>query len=140
MPAPSTYTFSAAALVAAHTAFRDLIDAGTGAGFIRIRDADDVLLAQIPLTIPCGTVDGAVGVGMGVNGGSGRLTLTPAGRDEGADAAGVAAYAEFCDSEGEAHLVLPAAQGEVSVIGFLVLNTLTLVEGGPVEVLGAAVG
>ena len=32
MPAPSSATYSAAALVAAHTSFKTLIDAGSGAG------------------------------------------------------------------------------------------------------------
>lgn len=130
MAVPLVYTYSVAALVAAHTAFRDLIDAGTGAGFIRIRDASDVLLATIPLTDPCGTVDGTTG----------QLTLTPAGRDESADATGTAAYAEYCDSDGVVHLSLPAQAGTVPVAGKLVMNTLSVVAGGPVEVLSATVG
>ena len=55
MAVPSVATYSVAALVAAHTSFRDLIDAGVAAGSIKIRSATDVLLAQIPLTDPCGT-------------------------------------------------------------------------------------
>ena len=43
MPAPSAATYSVAALVAAHTSFRNLIDAGSGPGKIRIRSASDVL-------------------------------------------------------------------------------------------------
>lgn len=130
MPVPSNATYSVAALVAAHTSFRDLIDAGPAAGFIRIRDAGDVLLAQIPLTDPCGTVNGA----------SGQLTFGIAGRDESADATGTAAYGEFCSSTGTVHLALPAQQGSAPVAGKLVLNTLSIVAGGPVEVLSATVG
>ncbi|MFA5388060.1 MAG: hypothetical protein WC322_06800 [Candidatus Paceibacterota bacterium] len=130
MPAPSVATYSVAALVAAHTAFLNLIDAGVAAGSIKIRDAADVLLAQIPLTDPCGTVNGATG----------QLTITPSGRDESADAAGTAAYGEFCDSAGLVHLALPTQAGLVAVSGKLVMNTLTVVAGGPVEVLSATVG
>ena len=60
MPAPSSATYSAAALVAAHTSFKDLIDAGSAAGYVTIRDSADVLLAQIPLSDPCGTVNGMI--------------------------------------------------------------------------------
>lgn len=130
MAVPAVATYSAAALVAAHTAFRDLLDAGTAGGSIKIRDAADVLLAQVPLTDPCGTVNGTTG----------QLTLTMAGRDESADASGTAAYGEFCDSAGLVHLALPAQAGAVAVSGKIVLNTLSIVAGGPVEVLSATVG
>lgn len=130
MAVPSVATYSAASLVAAHTAFRDLLDAGAGAGSIKIRDAAGVLLAQVPLNDPCGTVNGATG----------QLTLTMSGRDESADASGTAAYGEFCDSAGLVHLSLPTQAGVASVSGKLVLNTLVIVASGPVEVLSATVG
>lgn len=130
MPAPSSATYSVAARVAAHTAFRDLIDAGPAGGFIRIRSASDVLLAQIPLTDPCGTV----------NGSTGQLTITMAGRDESADASGTAAYGEFCDSTGLVHLSLPAQAGSAPASGLIVINTLSIVAGAPVEVLSATIG
>jgi hypothetical protein len=130
MPAPAQATYSVAALVAAHTSFRDLIDSGVAAGFIRIRDAADVLLAQIPLVDPCGSV----------NGGTGLLTFDIAGNDPSADATGTAAYGEFCDSTGAVHLALPAQAGTNPVQGFLVMNLLTIVEDGPVEVLSATIG
>lgn len=130
MAVPAEATYSAAALVAAHTAFRDLIDAGVSAGSIKIRDASDVLLAQIPLTDPCGTVNGTTG----------QLTLTADGRDESADASGTAAYGEFCDSDGLVHLSLPAQAGTVAVSGKLVMNTLTVVASAPVEITSAVIG
>jgi hypothetical protein len=130
MPVPSVATYSAAALVAAHTSFRDLIDGGAGAGFIRFRDAADVLLAQVPLSDPCGTVNGTTG----------QLTFSIAGRDESADASGTCAYAEFCSSTGTVHLALPAQAGTTAVSGKVVLNSLAIVAGGPVEVLSAVVG
>ena len=130
MPAPTVQTYSAAALVAAHTAFRDLVDAGTAGGSIKIRDDADVLLATIPLTDPCGTINATTG----------QLTITPAGRDESADATGTAAYGEFCDSNGTVYLSLPAQAGAVAVTGKLVINTLSIVAGGPVEMLSVVVG
>lgn len=130
MPAPGSATYSAAAKVAAHTAFRDLIDSGAGAGAIKVRDASDVLLATIPLSDPCGSVNGTTG----------QLTFSIAGRDESADANGTAAYAEFCDSDGDVHLALPAEAGTAPVSGKIVFNSLSIVAGGPVEVLSATVG
>ena len=130
MAVPSVATYSAAALVAAHTSFRDLIDSGSGPGSIKIRDSADVLLAEIPLTYPCGTVNGTTG----------QLTITPSGRDESADASGTAAYGEFCNSDGTVYLSLPAQAGTAAVSGYIVINTLTIVAGGPVEVLSAVIG
>lgn len=130
MPAPTVATYEPDALIAAHTSFRDLLDSGSGAGSIKIRDSADVLLAEIPLTDPCGTVNGTTG----------QLTITPSGRDESADASGTAAYGEFCNSDGTVYLSLPAQAGTVAVAGKLVMNTLTVAAGGPVEVLSATIG
>ncbi len=130
MTVPTVATYSAAALIAAHTSFRDLIDSGSAAGFVRIRDSSDVLLAQVPLDDPCGSVNGTTG----------QLTFAFDGRDESANASGTAAYAEFCDSDGDVHLALPAQAGSTAVAGKIVLNTLTIVSGGPVEILSATVG
>lgn len=130
MPAPASATYSAAALVAAHTSFRDLIDSGSGAGFVRLRNSSDTLLAQIPLSDPCGSVNGTTGL----------LTFSMAGRDESADATGTVAYGEFCDSDGDVHLSLPAQSGSTPVSGKLVMTTLTLTAGAPVEILSATIG
>ncbi len=129
MTVPTVATYSAAALIAAHTSFKDLIDIGT-AGSIKIRDAADVLLAQVPLSDPCGTVNGTTG----------QLAFSMSGPDTSADASGTAAYAEFCDSAGLVHLSLPAQAGAVAVAGKIVLNTLSIVAGGPVAVLTATIG
>ena len=129
MAVPSVATYSAAALVAAHTSFRDLVDSGT-AGFIRIRSSADVLLAQIPLSDPCGSVNGTTG----------QLTLSIAGPDTSADATGTAAYGEICDSTGAVHLALPAQAGSSAVSGKLVMNTLLVVAAGEVRVLSAVIG
>lgn len=130
MTVPTVATYSVAALVAAHTSLRDLIDSGSGAGFVRVRNASDVLLAQVPLSDPCGTVNGATG----------QLTLSIAGADTSADASGTAAYAEICDSDGDVHLALPAQSGVSAVAGKAVFNTLAIVGGAPVEVMSAVIG
>lgn len=129
MPTPDQATYSIAALVAAHTALRDVIDSGGDAGTIRIRSAADVLLAQVPLGYPCGTVDPVTG----------RLTLSVAGSTS-AVVSGTAAYGQVCDSSGGVHLALPAEIGAVPQPGKLVMNTLTLLAGAPVAVFSATVG
>lgn len=130
MAVPSVATYAAAALVAAQTSFRDLLDSGSGAGFVRVRDAADVLLAQIPMNDPCGTVNGTTG----------QLTITFSGPDTSADASGTAAYGELCNSSGTVYLSLPTQAGSSAVSGKLVLNTLTIVTGGPVEIVNATIG
>jgi hypothetical protein len=129
MPAPTVATYSAAALVAANTSFRSLIDGGSGPGKIRVRSSADVLLAEIILTDPCGTVNGTTG----------QLTFTVATQEDAATA-GTAAYGEFCDSANVVHLALPCEAGTAAVSGKLVLNTLTLLAGNPVQVVSATIG
>lgn len=129
MPAPASATYSVAALVAAHTAFRDLIDGGAGAGMLRIRNSADALLATVDLSDPCGTVNGTTG----------QLEFSIPGGDT-VSTGGTAAYGEFCDSTGAVHLALPAQEGVAAVTGKLVLNSLTLMAGGPLDVIIARVG
>jgi hypothetical protein len=129
MTVPTVATFSAAALVAAHTALRDLIDAGSGPGLIRLRTSAGVLLAEVVLTDPCGTVNGTTG----------RLTLTlPA--NVLALATGTVAYAQITDSAGVVHLALPAVAGTAAVPGALVLNSPTLLAGSPVDAVALTIG
>lgn len=130
MPAPESATYSAAAKAAAHTAFRDLLDAGSAAAYVAIRNDADTLLAQITLDDPSGSVDGVTG----------QLTLTPDGPDPSADASGTAAYGEICDSDGNVHLSLPAQAGTAPVSGYIVMNTLSVVSGTPVSIVSATIG
>lgn len=130
MPVPTEATYSVAAKVAAHTALRDVIDSGAGAGYIAVRGDALQLLATIPLADPCGTVNGTTG----------QLTLSIAGSDTSADATGTAAYAEVCDSTGAAHLSLPAQAGTTWVAGKIVLNSLSIVTGTEVSILSAVIG
>jgi hypothetical protein len=129
MTVPTVATYSVASLVAAHTALRDLIDAGTGAGFLRLRSSAGVLLAELTLTEPAGTVSGTTG----------RLTLTASGPAD-ALATGTLAYGEFCDSAGLVHLALPAALGAAPATGAIVVNSLAILQGAPVELISATAG
>lgn len=133
MPAPAQYTYSPAALAAAHAAFRDLLDAhATLPASLRIRDGADTLLGEIPLAKPSGTV----------NAGSGQFIadIDPTPRDEGTVAGGTAAYGELCDGAGVVHLALPCEAGTAPVSGKLVLQTLTVVAGAPIELVSLRVG
>lgn len=129
MPAPTEATYSAAAKVAAHNALVALIDTGSGNGTIKIRTAADALLATVPLADPCGTVNGTTG----------QITLNM-GSTPNASATGTAAYAEICDVAGAVVLALPAQAGTSPVAGKIVLNTLSLVSGTPVDILSATIG
>jgi hypothetical protein len=130
MPAPSSATYSVAALVAAQTSFKTLMDAATGPGSVQIRSSADVLLAEIALTDPCGTVNGTTG----------QLTLTPDGREESAPATGTAAYAEIRDGDGDVKLSMPCAAGTSPVAGQCVITSLSIVAGTPVEVPSITIG
>jgi hypothetical protein len=130
MPAPSAITYSLDALIAAHQEVADLIDGGAGAGKILLRNSSDTLLAEIPLDDPCGTVSPSTG----------RLTLDIAGPDTSANAAGTVAYAEICDSDDTVVVSMPAQQGSTAVSGSIVMNTLVVTAGGPVNVISASLG
>ena len=124
------FEYSIAALVAAHTSFRDLIDIGAGAASIKIKSSTGTLLAEVLLDDPSGTVDEETG----------QLTLDILGPDLDADASGTAVIAEICDGDGEAHLSMPCKTGVQAEAGFCVLNTVSIVAGGTVEVVSAVIG
>jgi hypothetical protein len=130
MPAPVSATFSAAALVAAHISFLDLIDAGAGPGVIKLRANNDSVLAIIVLDDPCGTV----------NMGTGQLTFSIDVQEDAAPLGGTATYGTFEDSVGTIHLSLPVIQGAAPVAGFIVMNTVLIVQSSPVEILSATLG
>ena len=129
MTVPTVATYSTDALVDVHTAFLDRVDISATAASIKIRDSADVLLCDVPLDDPSGTVDG----------GTGQLTFTWPGGDV-ATTAGTAAYGEICDGDGNAHLSMPAQVGVAAVSGYLILNTLTVIAGQPVTIVSATVG
>ena len=128
MAVPTVATYSVTALTDLNTALLALIDAGAGAAKVFIRDSSDVLLAEVPLTDPAGTIT------------TGVLTLTASGPDTSANASGLAAYCEIADSDDTVHLSLPAAEGTVSVSGFIVFTSLTILATKPVTISAMAIG
>lgn len=129
MPAPVSYTYSTQALIDAQTSFLDLVDAGVSNGTIKLRDESDTLLAEIPLTDPCGTVDGA-----------GVLTITASGPDTSADATGICSYGEICDSTGSVCLSIPAEEGVAAVSGALVISNTSIVVAASVSLVSCTIG
>jgi len=129
MAVPSVATYSAQAKIDAHTAFLALVDAGAGNATLKIRNSSDALLCTITLTDPAGTVNGTTG----------QLTLTQSAAGT-ASTTGTAAYAEVCSPAGTVHLAIPAQQGTAAVSGKIVLNTLSIVASGPVDMLSCVIG
>lgn len=128
MPAPAKITFSAAAKKAANDELLLLLDAGSSNAKIRLFNNDDVLVAEIPLEDPAGTVNGTTGV----------LTLDVDGTDT-ALVSAVCAYAKITDSDNTAHVTLPVKEGVAASPGFVVLNTSTIIEGVTVSVTSAVI-
>ena len=87
-------TYSTTIKTARMTSVRDTIDAGVGAGMLEILTSADVLLAEIQLVEPCGTVAGAV------------LTFDfdPDISDASANSTGTAAKAQIKDGSGVAQI------------------------------------
>lgn len=130
MAAPYFDDWSPVVIVASNTALRDLLDEHeTDPACVTIHDGDDVLLAEIPLQKPCGTVDSETGA----------LPLIPDGREEDAPAGGTAAYAVLRDGAGNPHRSVPCQAGVEPAPGKCVLNTTAIIEGGPVELVGMVV-
>ena len=129
MAAPGSYTYSAQALIDAQTSFLDLVDGGTGAGKIFLYSEADLMLAEIPLNDPSGTVDGA-----------GQLTITASGPDTSADAAGECTWGSICDGDDVEYLALPAQQGGAAVSGKLVISNTTIALGAEVTLVSCTIG
>lgn len=124
------HTYSVAALEAAHAAFRDLLDASASAANITIHDDGDVLLGTIVLDDPCGSVSAETG----------QLTFAVDVDEDAAPAGGTADYARFNNGDGDEELRLDCQAGLSPVSGYLVLTTLAIVEGAPIEVVSATIG
>jgi hypothetical protein len=129
MSADYLNTWSPAAIVAAHTSLLALIDGAETAGTVTLHDSSDVLLATVPLTTPAGWVNSITGA----------LTLTPDGRDESADASGVAFYATLRDGDGEPLRSLTCQVGSFAIPGLCVMNTVNILAGGPVELISVSI-
>lgn len=112
-------------------AIRNLVDAGAGAGLLRIYDGSmpagpdtavsgQTLLAELTLGDP--SADDPTTPG--------ELEFNAITRDEEANATGTASWARILDSD--ANAIFDCNVGDTDE--FLVLNTTSIVAGGPVEV------
>lgn len=111
------------------TPLKDAIDAGSGAGTIKIytgtqptlaSDAvtTQTLLGTLTFSDPCGTVA------------TGALTMSAITQDSSADATGTATWARIADSAG--NTVMDVNVSATGGGGALQLNTTSIVSGGPI--------
>lgn len=129
MPAPASASYSAAVLVAIHGDLLDLIDGGSSAALVKLYSEADVLLAEITLDDPAGTVNGTTG----------QLTLTQDVAGTGlADA--VCTYGTITDGDDTVIATLPASEGSSAVSGEIVLNSEDIVTGAAVNLTSATIG
>lgn len=124
-----TMTVNTATRTTLATAIRDAIDAGSGAGTIKVYTGtkpagpdtaitSQTLLGTLTCSDPCGTVT------------SGVLTFSAITQDSSADATGTAAWVRIADSSGTAVTDL-AVGTSGSDINF---NTTSIVSGGPISI------
>lgn len=106
------------------------LDAGSGPAVVKIYDSGNVLLSELPLQDPCGSV----------NGGTGVLTLLIGVRDEAAAASGTASYATFCTSAGTEVFRLSIVAGTSPVPYTMVMPNPAIVVGAPVELTSVTIG
>jgi hypothetical protein len=115
--------------VALHTLVRDTLDAAGDSAKVVIKNASDATLTTIPLAYPCGAV----------NASTGRLTMAAASSPMPV-LSGTAAYGEVQDKDNKAWLTLPCLAGTTPVDDALVLDSLTVTEGFPVELVSLTIG
>jgi len=114
------------------TAMITAIDAGSGPGVLSIYSGTrpatggtaTTLLAELTLSDPCGTVSGGV------------LTFNAITQDSSANASGTASWARIADSD--ATFVLDLGVGTAGSGMEIILNTTTIVAGGPVGMTSAS--
>ena len=114
------------------TALITAIDAGSGPGVLSIYSGTrpatggtaTTLLAELTLSDPCGTVSGGV------------LTFNAITQDSSANASGTASWARIADSD--ATFVLDLGVGTAGSGMEIILNTTTIVAGGPVGMTSAS--
>ena len=136
------YRYSIATIEAAHLAVLGKIDGAATPGKVKAYTgaqpatvetaASGTLLGTIVLADPAGSVSGV----------DGSLTVNAAGstRDESADASGEIGYVRLTDGDDVGILDLPVQAGTLPVSGYAVFNTLTVVAGGPIELVSLVIG
>ena len=131
MPAPTQATYSLEAKIAANTALRDLIDAQAGNGKLHLMGSDDYVLAYFELTKPCGTVNATTG-NLVITTTTGLAVIQFGGND--------VTHAALVDSNGDAHLTLPAQEGSAPVAGKVILDSIYLESDWIVEIGSIEIG
>lgn len=121
-------TYSAAAKIAANTAFLGVLDGAETEAKIRLKNVVGVILATIPLDDPCGTVNGTTGA----------LTIT-APEAVNVSVTGAAVTAELCDGDNVVHKTMPCIAGTAPVAGYCVLKVTQLYVGGTVALVSLVI-
>lgn len=130
MTTPTKAVYSVQALIDAHTALRDIIDSGGGNGWCSIHMDNGDELVNIALAKPCGQIDPATG----------KLTINHANALNAIDLDGIAAYATIRDSNWNEHLAIPVKEGTAPEIGWVVLDSISLLSGGSVQIGSIEIG
>lgn len=121
--------YSAAAWIAAHTALLTLIEDGASDSKIKLYDGSDVLLGEF--VIDDATSD--------VSGTTGDITIAISTQEDAAIAGGTASYLDICDGDGAVVYRMSCQQGTEAVSGKCVMNSLTIVQGAPVDIISATI-
>ena len=129
MPAPASYEYSVDALVDAQEGFLALVDAGSGAGKLKIYSDADELLCTITLSDPAGAV----------NSGTGQLTITAPSSATGV-AADDATYGTVTDSDDAVHLTAPVVEAPSASPGNIALSETAITIGSEIELISFTVG
>lgn len=121
--------YSAAAWIAAHTALLTLIEDGASDSKIKIYDGSDVLLGEF--VIDDATSD--------VSGTTGDITIAISTQEDAAIAGGTASYITICDGDGDVVYKMSCQQGTEAVAGKCVMNSLTITQGAPIDILSCEI-
>lgn len=127
MPAPSSVEFSTGLRTTAQNAVLTDIDAGSGAGKMKLYADDDTLLATITLADPAGAVT------------TGTLTLT-AGQTATVATGGTCTYGTITDSDDNVVVTIPAAASGAAVAGQISLSDVVLIALTDVELISCVIG
>ena len=117
--------YSPAAWIAAHTALLTLIEAGASDSKIKLYDGSNVLLGEFVIDDATSDVSGVTG----------DITIEIATQEDAAIAGGTASYITICDGDGDVVYKMSCQQGTEAVAGKCVMNSLTIIQGAPIDIL-----
>lgn len=121
--------YSAAAWIAAHTALLTLIEDGASDSKIKLYDGSDVLLGEFVIDDATSDVSGVTG----------DITIEIATQEDAAIAGGTASYITICDGDGDVVYKMSCQQGTEAVAGKCVMNSLTIIQGAPIDILSCEI-